>query len=148
MLLIKNLPANAGDTRDAGLIPGFGRSPGVGNGTASVLLPGASRGQGSLAVYSPRSCKRVGWHGARTPPRPGRDPSPRDAQAAGVPHQAARPALAFLLVQGPSPGLALCPFPLPTGSLPANQPRAQRLLNSRFTDSSSTSYIFFLPPRL
>ena len=28
----KNLPANAGDVRDVGLIPGSGRSPGVGNG--------------------------------------------------------------------------------------------------------------------
>lgn len=28
----KNLPVNAGDTRDAGLIPGLGRSPGVENG--------------------------------------------------------------------------------------------------------------------
>ena len=31
-LVIKNLPANAGDTRDTDLIPGSGRSPGVGNG--------------------------------------------------------------------------------------------------------------------
>ena len=30
--IIKNPPANAGDTRDAGSIPGLGRSPGVGNG--------------------------------------------------------------------------------------------------------------------
>ena len=30
--MVKNLPANAGDTRDAGLIPGLGRSPGEGNG--------------------------------------------------------------------------------------------------------------------
>ena len=30
--LVKNLPANIGDTRDAGSIPGSGRSPGVGNG--------------------------------------------------------------------------------------------------------------------
>ena len=30
--VIKNLPANAGATGDAGLIPGSGRSPGVGNG--------------------------------------------------------------------------------------------------------------------
>ena len=30
---IKNLPANAGDLRDAGLICGWGRSPGEGNGT-------------------------------------------------------------------------------------------------------------------
>ena len=31
-LVMKNSPANAGDARDAGLIPGSGRSPGVGNG--------------------------------------------------------------------------------------------------------------------
>ena len=31
-LVVKNLPANAGDTRDKGLIPGLGRFPGVGNG--------------------------------------------------------------------------------------------------------------------
>jgi len=31
--VVKNLPANAGDTRDMGLMPGSGRSPGVGNGT-------------------------------------------------------------------------------------------------------------------
>ena len=30
--LVKNLPANAEDTRDVGSIPGSGRSPGVGNG--------------------------------------------------------------------------------------------------------------------
>ena len=30
--LVKNLPANAGDKTDAGLIPGSGRSPGGGNG--------------------------------------------------------------------------------------------------------------------
>ena len=31
-LVVKNLPANAGDAKDAGSIPGSGRSPGVGNG--------------------------------------------------------------------------------------------------------------------
>ena len=30
--VIKNLPVNAGDTRDMGSIPGSERSPGVGNG--------------------------------------------------------------------------------------------------------------------
>ena len=30
--MVKGLPAKAGDTRDAGLIPGSGRSPGGGNG--------------------------------------------------------------------------------------------------------------------
>ena len=32
--VVKNLPANAGDSRDAGLIPESGRSPGGGNGNA------------------------------------------------------------------------------------------------------------------
>ena len=32
-LVGKNLTANEGDVRDAGLIPGRGRSPGGGNGT-------------------------------------------------------------------------------------------------------------------
>ena len=31
--VVKNLPANAGDRRDAGSIPGSGRSPGEGNGS-------------------------------------------------------------------------------------------------------------------
>ena len=32
--MVKNLPANAGDVRDSGLIPGLGRSPGEGNGNS------------------------------------------------------------------------------------------------------------------
>ena len=31
VLVVKNLPASAGDARDVGLIPELGRSPGVGN---------------------------------------------------------------------------------------------------------------------
>ena len=31
-LVVKNLPANAGDIREKGLIPGLGRFPGGGNG--------------------------------------------------------------------------------------------------------------------
>ena len=31
-IVVKNPPANAGDSREAGSIPGLGRSPGVGNG--------------------------------------------------------------------------------------------------------------------
>ena len=30
--MVENLPANAGDARDVGSIPGFGRSPGEVNG--------------------------------------------------------------------------------------------------------------------
>ena len=31
MLVVKNLPANVGDARDAGLVPGLRKSSGVGN---------------------------------------------------------------------------------------------------------------------
>ena len=54
--MIKNSPANAGDIRDAGSIPGLGRSPGGGQPTP-VLLPGESHGQRILAGYSPSGCK-------------------------------------------------------------------------------------------
>ena len=47
-------PANAGDAGDYGSIPGSGRSPEEGIATTPVFLPGKSRGQRSLAGYSPR----------------------------------------------------------------------------------------------
>ena len=37
-LVIQNPPADAGDIRDAGLVPGSGRSPGGGNGNHSSIL--------------------------------------------------------------------------------------------------------------
>ena len=52
--MVKNLPANAGDVKDTGSVPGSGRSPGGGHGSsAPVFLPGESHGQRSLAGYSP-----------------------------------------------------------------------------------------------
>ena len=36
--MVKNLPADAEDLRDAGLIPGLGRSPGGGNDNSSSIL--------------------------------------------------------------------------------------------------------------
>ena len=52
--VVKNLPANAGDVRNVGLIPGLGRfscnrkwQP------FPVFLPGKSHGQRSLEGYSP-----------------------------------------------------------------------------------------------
>ena len=36
--VVKNPPANGGDARDAGLIPGSGRSPGEGMATHSSIL--------------------------------------------------------------------------------------------------------------
>ena len=50
--VIKNPPANAGDTRDAGSIPGLGRLPGVGNGDLlQYFLPGKFHGLRSLEGY-------------------------------------------------------------------------------------------------
>ena len=37
-LVVKNLPASAGEVGDTGLIPGLGRSPGEGNATHSSIL--------------------------------------------------------------------------------------------------------------
>ena len=53
--MVKNQLANAEDLRDAGSIPGSGRSPGEGN--TPVLLPGEFHGKRSLAGYSPQSHK-------------------------------------------------------------------------------------------
>ena len=56
--VIKNVPANAGDTGDAGSIPGLERSPGVGNGTHSSILawkiPWAEKPDGLQSVGSQR----------------------------------------------------------------------------------------------
>ena len=53
--MVKNPPANPGDSKDSGSIPGSARSPGGGHGnSASVFLPGESEGQRSLASYSPK----------------------------------------------------------------------------------------------
>ena len=58
-LIVKNLPANAGDTRDLGSIPGSGRSPGGGNGNPLQYLaweiprteePGGLQSMGSQRV--------------------------------------------------------------------------------------------------
>ena len=53
-LVVKNLPANAGDMRDAGLIPGSGRSPGGGQGNTlqySCLENPMDRGAWWAAVH-------------------------------------------------------------------------------------------------
>ena len=53
--MVKNLPANAGDTGDTGSIPRSGRSPGEGNGNPlqySCLENPMDRG-GWWATYSP-----------------------------------------------------------------------------------------------
>ena len=54
VLVVKNLPANAGDAKDEGSIPGLGRSPGGGhsNPLQHCCLKNP-HGQRSLAGYSP-----------------------------------------------------------------------------------------------
>ena len=78
--VVKNPPANAGGTRDAGLIPGSGRSPGGGNGNSRLFSclespmkeePGGlqSMGSQSQTQLSTHTCRdteeeRQAWQGA------------------------------------------------------------------------------------
>ena len=53
-LVVKNLPASAGDRRDVSLIPGLGRSPGGGNGNPppySCLENPMDRGAWQVIVH-------------------------------------------------------------------------------------------------
>ena len=57
---VKNLPANAEDTRDAGSVPGLGRFPWRRKWQPTpVFLPGQFHGQRNLAGYSPWDHKEV-----------------------------------------------------------------------------------------
>ena len=52
--VVKNPPANGGDIRDTGSIPGLGRSPGGGHGNPlQYSCLENPQGQRSLAGYSP-----------------------------------------------------------------------------------------------
>ena len=53
VLVVKNLPANAGDTRDVGSIPGLTRFPGP----TPVFFSEESHGQRRLVIYSFRVAK-------------------------------------------------------------------------------------------
>ena len=57
--MVKNPPANAGDVRDMGSIPGLGRSLGERRSwkPTPVFMPGESHGQRSLAGYSQQGNK-------------------------------------------------------------------------------------------
>ena len=57
-LVVKNLPARAGDKRDVGSVHELGRSSGEGNGNLlQYSRPGKFHGWRSLAGYSPRGLK-------------------------------------------------------------------------------------------
>ena len=55
-LVVKNPPVKAGDVRDVGSIPGWGRSPGGEWQPTPIFLPGESHEQRILAGYSPWGC--------------------------------------------------------------------------------------------
>ena len=59
VLAVKNLPANAGDIRDVGSVPGSGRSPGGGNGNPLQYSHLQNPMDGSLADYSPQGRKQL-----------------------------------------------------------------------------------------
>ena len=65
--VVKNLPVHAGDSGDMGLIPGSGRSPGVGNGNPlqySYLENSVDRGAWWAAVHevAKRWTSLSDWH--------------------------------------------------------------------------------------
>ena len=58
--VVKNLPANAGDVRDLGSIPGSGKSPGEGNGNSfqySCWENAMDRGAWWATVYRVIKCQ-------------------------------------------------------------------------------------------
>ena len=59
--MVKNLPANAGDVRDAGSSPELGKSPGGGPGNPLLFLPGESpwtEGPGRLQSMGSQGVRR------------------------------------------------------------------------------------------
>ena len=70
--MVKNLPANAGDKEDVGLIPGLGRSPGGGNGNlflCSCLENPMDRGTWRATVHGvAKSQTRRSMHTSTHPP--------------------------------------------------------------------------------
>ena len=59
-LVVRNPPANAGDLKDTGLIPGSGRFPGGGRGNPlQYSCLENPYGQRSLAGCSPWACKEL-----------------------------------------------------------------------------------------
>ena len=57
--VLKNLPANAGDIKDTGSIPGLGRSPGEGNGNPLQNPCLENRMERSLKGYGPCGRKEL-----------------------------------------------------------------------------------------
>ena len=55
VLMVKNLPVNAGDIREVRLIPGLGRSPG--GGYSNLLQYSCLENSWSLMGYSPQDLK-------------------------------------------------------------------------------------------
>ena len=60
--LVKNLPANAGDEKDLGSTPGWGRSPGEGNGNHSSILAWKFSWVEEPGGYSLWDCKESTKH--------------------------------------------------------------------------------------
>ena len=55
--MVKNLPANAGDIKDAGVVPGWEDPQRRAWQLTPIFVPGESHGQRSLVGYSPQGQK-------------------------------------------------------------------------------------------
>ena len=97
--MVKTPPANAGDTRDTGSIPGLGRSPGVGNGNLlqySCLGNPMDRGACQATVHGVTKLDMTEHMRAHT-------------------HTQKRKAVNFTLI---CLGFPLSPYPEPTNPVP------------------------------
>ena len=61
-LVVKNLPANAGDIRDVALSPGLGRSPGGGHGNPLQFSCGRIPRTEELGGLQSMGSQRVAYH--------------------------------------------------------------------------------------
>ena len=59
VLVIKSPPANAGDLREKGSVPGWGKCPGGGHGPTPVFLPGESMGREAWWATQSMGLQRV-----------------------------------------------------------------------------------------
>ena len=59
-LVLKNLPASAGDSRDSGSIPGSGRTPEKGMAPSSNILPGKIQWREEPSGIQSMRSQRVG----------------------------------------------------------------------------------------
>ena len=151
VLVVKNQPSNAGDQ---GSVPGWGRSPGEGNGyPLQYSWPGESHGQRSLVSYSPWDRKESDTTiGTNTTTTPCTALTPLSLIYPPMPHQVCP----SLMRKAPIQLVPLSPRPVATHldfnliefpSLPCQRSKTRPPVGTRVT-SASCHYKAYFPQAL